>query len=87
MSRSMKKRRKPTFDVSQKEWSDLVSKQAAENARQAEFISKLMIVAERLGHVSQFLLMQIDPLHRDMALAEAQASAEGKLIALPRHEC
>jgi len=87
MSRSMKKRRKQAFDVTEPEWAALVSKQQEENQRQAEFISKLMIVAERLGHVSQFLLMQIDPLHRDMALAEAQASAEGKLIALPRHEC
>ena len=87
MSRSMKKRRKPTFDVTPRQWAALCEKQRLENARQADFIAKLLAVAERLGHVSQFLLLQIDPLHRDMALAEAQASAEGKLIALPRHEC
>jgi hypothetical protein len=81
----MDEQSKVEFELTPREWAALVEKQREENARQADFITRLMTVAERLGHVTEFLLMQIDP--RDMALAEAQAAAAGKLVTFEVHKC
>ena len=81
--------RKPrlNFEISEAHWAALVEKQREENQRQAELIDRLFMVAERLGHVSEALLLQIPETMRPMALAEAQLRAEGKIVTIATHVC
>ncbi len=80
-------KRRNDFEVTPAEWAALVEKQREENQRQAELIDRLFVVAERLGHVSEALLLQIPEAMRPMALAEAQLRAEGKIVTIATHVC
>ena len=80
-------KRRSDFEVTAREWSKLVEAQRKENRRQAEFIERLMFVAERLGRVNQELLLYIDPERRPMVQAEAQLRADGKIVTIATHVC